>query len=676
MEDFWHHPSGPGPSQYAQDTRSFPFHATSDNANPYSSTYSGNVSSISSHSKPHVHTFFPHSASSNISPYSSLSAPSPFSSGSSSSFPGDSPPAEPPLSDMEPDYPPAASDPVENNYHYATFDQKESSRWASNSLEAAVSTPGPDYSQSSMAAQPVGTPLPITATQVMSFVWESEPKKFHPHPYSRWAQDEQQTGQQGPQSYPSFSTQVGRMRSLSDGAPSGSGSTGAPDTIDHNYVFPQTLDEQNNALGFPSDAAGSLGNISPNRIAHQQRVALSPPHSHLRSISHEQEQVVHARRERERSMSDAAAYRLRPSLYASSDVPSGSNTYESFGARMQAASTVMATYSNSQGNATFQQQSAYQGPYPNPSSRPTTSIAMPMPMISSMYQPQRLYDYETSPAYSDSASHPSQHTHGPEELPPVARKRQIQLENGQGGCDPQYLNGYMSGGANGTSSSYDHIPAVKLEEGGGHADGEETYVSGQSAEKLEDTALEDLDRDGDYNEEDDDDDDELPVSHHKYSAPGQSDTARGLRPRLRATKTARYVPYDRRSSGSPPAHSSFIPSFQPMQSHTRMGSKSRQSHSIPTPVPIPNLTKKSRGRRVPTVDSLPPTPKSGKGNSKREGFEVDGKNARTYTCDAVGCGKCFARGEHLKRHVRSIHTYEKRKCCLIYVRFFHLIGPT
>lgn len=26
-----------------------------------------------------------------------------------------------------------------------------------------------------------------------------------------------------------------------------------------------------------------------------------------------------------------------------------------------------------------------------------------------------------------------------------------------------------------------------------------------------------------------------------------------------------------------------------------------------------------------------------------------------------GCGKCFKRSEHLKRHVRSIHTNEKRE---------------
>ncbi|KAJ7290025.1 hypothetical protein C8J57DRAFT_1045273, partial [Mycena rebaudengoi] len=59
------------------------------------------------------------------------------------------------------------------------------------------------------------------------------------------------------------------------------------------------------------------------------------------------------------------------------------------------------------------------------------------------------------------------------------------------------------------------------------------------------------------------------------------------------------------------------------------------------PVPVPNLTKKSRGRRVWGTSSGRPAP------------------ARMYTCKVPGCDKCFAHGEHLKRHVRSIHTYEK-----------------
>ncbi|KAH7874345.1 uncharacterized protein C8R40DRAFT_1047618 [Lentinula edodes] len=73
----------------------------------------------------------------------------------------------------------------------------------------------------------------------------------------------------------------------------------------------------------------------------------------------------------------------------------------------------------------------------------------------------------------------------------------------------------------------------------------------------------------------------------------------------------------------------------------------RKSNSLPVPIPIPNLTKKSRGRRVPTASTL----------------DNSGKGVRVHTCKVPGCGKCFARGEHLKRHVRSIHTYDKPHKC-------------
>ena len=68
---------------------------------------------------------------------------------------------------------------------------------------------------------------------------------------------------------------------------------------------------------------------------------------------------------------------------------------------------------------------------------------------------------------------------------------------------------------------------------------------------------------------------------------------------------------------------------------------------IAVPVPVPNLTKKSRGRRVPTSPSVVVT----------NGIH---KHSRSYMCQVEGCGKCFQRGEHLKRHIRSIHTNEKR----------------
>ena len=71
----------------------------------------------------------------------------------------------------------------------------------------------------------------------------------------------------------------------------------------------------------------------------------------------------------------------------------------------------------------------------------------------------------------------------------------------------------------------------------------------------------------------------------------------------------------------------------------------------PNPVVVPNLTKKARGRPVPTKDT-PLKPGSG----------------RAYTCMVEDCLKVFTRAEHLKRHTRSIHTNEKRESDCLNVR--------
>jgi hypothetical protein len=70
------------------------------------------------------------------------------------------------------------------------------------------------------------------------------------------------------------------------------------------------------------------------------------------------------------------------------------------------------------------------------------------------------------------------------------------------------------------------------------------------------------------------------------------------------------------------------------------------------PVPVPNLTKKSRGRSVPTtLNTISPYGAH--------------RARRSFVCVVADCGKCFARGEHLKRHIRSIHTNEKREFNLV-----------
>lgn len=87
----------------------------------------------------------------------------------------------------------------------------------------------------------------------------------------------------------------------------------------------------------------------------------------------------------------------------------------------------------------------------------------------------------------------------------------------------------------------------------------------------------------------------------------------------------------------------------------------RPTSTLPVPVPVPGVMKKSRGRRVPTMEDFQDVvvPKTA---AKKKVLGVGpGKGTRTYTCEVDGCGKLFARGEHLKRHVRSIHTYEKRE---------------
>jgi len=96
------------------------------------------------------------------------------------------------------------------------------------------------------------------------------------------------------------------------------------------------------------------------------------------------------------------------------------------------------------------------------------------------------------------------------------------------------------------------------------------------------------------------------------------------------------------------------PSNQPSLYPPRFDSPSLRVRKAP-PIPVPNLTKKSRGRRVPTTLD-PDSDGSGSGGITK---------SRTFRCTVSGCGKCFLRGEHLKRHVRSIHTHDKPFKCTI-----------
>ena len=159
-----------------------------------------------------------------------------------------------------------------------------------------------------------------------------------------------------------------------------------------------------------------------------------------------------------------------------------------------------------------------------------------------------------------------------------------------------------------------------------------------------------------------------PDDAHFYVAPKKATTGR-----KKPKKPVAIEQYDARTKSSSPSSPNL-----PVTRHPSLGSVSASSrdpasaaqitflHTSPAsddqheqeprlprsratlPTPIPNLTKKSRGRRVPTqAQEFSRTP-------------TDQKETRLYICQVEGCGKCFHRGEHLKRHIRSIHTHEKR----------------
>ncbi|PPR07669.1 hypothetical protein CVT26_001599 [Gymnopilus dilepis] len=142
----------------------------------------------------------------------------------------------------------------------------------------------------------------------------------------------------------------------------------------------------------------------------------------------------------------------------------------------------------------------------------------------------------------------------------------------------------------------------------------------------------------------------------------------------------------------------------------RIGIRKRKNQPIPLPVPVPNLNKKSRGRKVPYVanvsgsaspsisissgssgvkeeygtgsasDARAPSlslSTTGRGSRRRttasnrsSSVPDDGSGPRSFVCVVPGCGKCFVRGEHLKRHVRSIHTNDKRQSFFVQLTIF------
>ncbi|CAO3578034.1 unnamed protein product [Absidia cylindrospora] len=84
------------------------------------------------------------------------------------------------------------------------------------------------------------------------------------------------------------------------------------------------------------------------------------------------------------------------------------------------------------------------------------------------------------------------------------------------------------------------------------------------------------------------------------------------------------------------------------------GSHPHNSHHT-----LPPLTSTTRQLSPPS----PTIPSSAMTNRRRPPIRTSttrtNKEKRTFACQVEECGKVFKRSEHLKRHIRSIHTNEK-----------------
>lgn len=205
-----------------------------------------------------------------------------------------------------------------------------------------------------------------------------------------------------------------------------------------------------------------------------------------------------------------------------------------------------------------------------------------------------------------------------------------------------------SGGAEGVLGYAEHLGSATTPSNGVLTDDEdaeamEDYSVYDGLDEYEVDPMEELD-------EDDGDGEFLPQRRN---------TSKGTRLRSRSVagrNSVRYQPYGvngatKRTSKSPLISASDL---TPEISAGQAAKLRKNARTLPIPVPVPNLTKKSRGRRVPTVQTITTTSR---------GQRDAALSARIYLCDVSGCGKCFARGEHLKRHIRSIHTHEKPHRC-------------
>lgn len=96
-------------------------------------------------------------------------------------------------------------------------------------------------------------------------------------------------------------------------------------------------------------------------------------------------------------------------------------------------------------------------------------------------------------------------------------------------------------------------------------------------------------------------------------------------------------------------------------------SLSSDSSSLSTPPPTAPTTqaasrRTSKATTTKTLNNNKPTRSRGRRVSNSPSIA----GQKVFTCKHDDCGKVFKRSEHLKRHVRSIHTLEKRKFLILF----------